>query len=289
MGHAVDDFCGGEFLDDCEVAAVGAHEGCTGLVLELVDVLVGAVFCYLEEELAGEGVAVGVETVGGQSEEDVADLDVFTGDDLVAVDGTDDGSGEVVFSVGVEAGHLCGFAADEGAAVGAAGFADALDDLLDDHVFESAGGEVVEEEERGGPLDGDVVDAVVDEILADGVMDIEVECDLELGADAVGGGDEDGVGKLLQVEGEETAEAADFAEDLFIEGLAGEHLDALFAAVAGGDVYTGVGVADGLLLLGSGGFGCGLGGCGGIGRGKGFVRQSDAPSLRACLVRHGKH
>ena len=33
----------GELLDDAEVAAVGAHEGCAGLVLELVDVLLGAV------------------------------------------------------------------------------------------------------------------------------------------------------------------------------------------------------------------------------------------------------
>ena len=79
-------FGAGELLDDGEVAAVGAHEGGAGLVLELVDVLVGAVLCYFEEELAGERVAVGVEAVGGQADEDVADLDGVAGDDLVAVD-----------------------------------------------------------------------------------------------------------------------------------------------------------------------------------------------------------
>ena len=187
VGHAADDFCAGELFDDGEVAAVGAHEGGAGLVLELVDVLLGAVFGDFEEELAGEGVAVGVEAVGGQADEDVADLDGVAGDDLVAADGADDGAGEVVLAVGVEAGHLCGFAADEGAAVGAAGFAEALDDGLDRcRLVELAGGEVVEEEERRGALDGDVVDAVVDEVLADGVVDAELEGDFELGAYAVG-------------------------------------------------------------------------------------------------------
>src|SRR6266851_8448871 len=70
VGHAVDDFGSGEFFDDREVAAVGAHEGGAGLVLELVDVLLGAVLRDFEEELAGEGVAVGVEAVGGEADED---------------------------------------------------------------------------------------------------------------------------------------------------------------------------------------------------------------------------
>ena len=52
---------------------------------------------------------------------------------------------------------------------------------------------------------------MVDEVRADGVMDAEVEGDLELGADAVGGGDQDGVRELLEVEREEAAEAADLA------------------------------------------------------------------------------
>ena len=73
VGHAVDDLGSGELLDDGEVAAVGAHEGCAGLVLELVDVLLGAVLCDFEEELAGERIAVGVQAVGGEADEDVAD------------------------------------------------------------------------------------------------------------------------------------------------------------------------------------------------------------------------
>jgi len=256
VGHAADDFCSGELFDDGEVAAVGAHEGGAGLILELVDVLLWAVLGDFEEELAGEGVAVGVEAVGGQADEDVAYLNGVAGDDLVAGDGADDGAGEVVLVVGVEAGHLGGFAADEGAAVGAAGFAEALDDGLDGRLIEFAGGEVVEEEERAGALNGDVVDAVVDEVLADGVVDVELEGDFEFGADAVAGGDEDGVGVLLEVEREEAAKAADLGEDVLVEGLAGEHLDALLAALGAGDVDAGIGVGDGFF---AGGFGGGLG------------------------------
>ena len=54
-----------------------------------------------------------------------------------------------------------------------------------------SGGEVVEEEERSGALHGDVVDAVVDQVGADGVVNSEFEGDLELGANTVCTGDQD--------------------------------------------------------------------------------------------------
>jgi len=72
---------------------------------------------------------------------------------------------------------------------------------------------------------------VVDQILADGVVDAEVEGNLEFGANSVCARDEDGIGELLEVEREEATEAADLAEYLLVEGLAGEHLDALLASI----------------------------------------------------------
>jgi hypothetical protein len=135
----------GELLDDREIAAVGAHEGRAGLVLELVDVVVGGVAGDLEEELAGERVAVGVEAVGGDAHEDVAGFDGLAGEDAGAVDAADDGSGEIVLAVGVEARHLGGFAADERAAIGFASFREATDDGFHDVIFQPAGGQVIEE------------------------------------------------------------------------------------------------------------------------------------------------
>jgi len=87
---------------------------------------------------------------------------------------------------------------------------------------------------------------VVDEVGADRVVDAQVEGQLELGADAVGGADQDGLGPFPEVELEKGAEAADAAQDTAVEGALGEVLDAVLGAVAGGDVDAGVGVGDGL-------------------------------------------
>jgi len=87
-------------------------------------------------------------------------------------------------------GHFGGFAAEQRATVFAAGFAEAGDDVFKDFAGKGGGAEVVEEEERGGTLDEDVVDAVVDEVLSDRFMLVRHVGDFELGADAVGAGDE---------------------------------------------------------------------------------------------------
>ena len=74
---------------------------------------------------------------------------------------------------------------------------------------ELAGGEIVEEEQRLGALREQVVDAHGDEVDADGVVPAGLDGDLELGADAVGGGDEDRVREAGRLEIEQRAEAAE--------------------------------------------------------------------------------
>ena len=69
----------------------------------------------------------------------------------------------------------------------AAGVGDAFDDLHGDVGIQSAGGEVVEEEEGRGALHGDVVHAVVDEVGTDGLVHAHVYGDFKFGADAVRG------------------------------------------------------------------------------------------------------
>ena len=108
------------------------------------------------------------------------------------LDHADDEAGDVVFAVGVEAGHLGGLAADERAAVLAARRARRRSTTCSATSGEQpAGREVVEEEQRLGALDEDVVDAVIDEIGADGVVAAGHERDLQLRADAVGARHED--------------------------------------------------------------------------------------------------
>ena len=248
VGHAVDQVGSVQLLDGVQVAAVGLHQGCAGFLLEGIDVLLGAVSGGFEEELAGEGVSIGMEAGGGQADEDVSGFDFCAGDELVAVDGADDEAGEVVLTLGVEAGHLGGFAADEGAAVCPAGFCETGDDFFGHFAVEGSGGQVIEEEEWGRALHGDVVDAMVDEVGADGVVDSQFEGDFELGADTVCTGDEDRLLVLEGVELEEAAKATDFAQHVAVEGALGEVLDALLGAVAAGNVDSGIGVGDWLFL-----------------------------------------
>src|SRR5208282_6663541 len=80
------------------------------------DAGVEAVAELVEEDFAGEGEAVGMEAGGGEADDGVAGADRFAVDDLGAVDDADDGADEVVIGTVVDAGHLGGLAADEGAA-----------------------------------------------------------------------------------------------------------------------------------------------------------------------------
>src|SRR6185503_5658054 len=98
--------------------------------------------------------------------------------------------------------------ANEGAADLLAGARDAGDDRLRFLDFELAGGEIVEEEKRLSALDDEIVDAHRDEILADRFVATGRDCDLQLGADAVGGREQDRVFEARSFQIEERGETA---------------------------------------------------------------------------------
>ena len=93
-----------------------------------------------------------------------------------------------------------------------AGFREALDDFGKDARLELGSAEVIEEEQRLGAEHGDVVHAMIDQILADGVVSVQCEGDFELGANSIDAGDEHRLFVPLCVEREEAAEPADFAQ-----------------------------------------------------------------------------
>ena len=96
------------------------HQRRAGLFLDRRHVLRGLVAAHLEEQLARQRVAVGVQPGGGHPDEHVARLDARAGNHLVAIDRAHNEPGQVVLAVGVEAGHLRRLAADQHAAVGLA-------------------------------------------------------------------------------------------------------------------------------------------------------------------------
>ncbi len=169
----------------------------------------------------------------------------------VALDHADNESGQIVFAVGIEARHLSGFAADQSTAVVFAGFGQAFDHFLGDFRFEFAGRQVIHEKQRRCALHGDVIDAVVHQIRADGVMHLHLEGDFQLGANAVHARDQHRIEILRLVNSEQAAKPADFAEHAAGEGFVGEVLDPLLGAVGAVDIDAGVGVGDGRLFEGS--------------------------------------
>ena len=146
-----------------------------------------------------------------QSEQRVAGLDLLAGEKFLAVHDADNKACEVVFARRIEAGHFRGFATNERAARFAAGTAHAFDKLLDHLRLELAHREIVEEKQRLGALHEDVVDAVIDEVAADGGVHAHGHGHFEFRAHAIGAGDQHRLFPFLVVESKERAKAADAA------------------------------------------------------------------------------
>ena len=187
-----------------------------------------------------------------QADQHVADLDVGARQHLAALDRADGEAREIVVAAAVHARHLGGLAADQRAAGLVAALGDAGDDLARDGDVELAGRIVVEEEQRLGALHDQVVDAHRDEIDADRRVAAGLDGDLELGADAVVGGDQDRVLVAGRLEVEEAAEAAEVGAGPRPARRLHQRLDGLDQRIAGIDVDAGITVGDGCIGVGVG-------------------------------------
>ncbi len=115
---------------------------------------------------------------------------------------------------------------------------DAFDDGRALGDVQLAGGEIVEEEQGLGALHHEVVDAHGHEVLADGVVPAGIDGDLELGADAVIGRDQDGIDEAGRLEVEEATKAPDLAIGAGAAGRPDGRLDGFHQGIAGVDVDT---------------------------------------------------
>jgi hypothetical protein len=180
---------------------------------------------------------------GGEAQHHVACRGPRAVDDAVAFHHTDAEAGEVVVVTVVHAGHLRGLAADQRCAGELAAFGDAAHHGLGHVDAQLAGGVVIEEEQRLGARHGDVVGTHGDQVDADLVVPAGVDGQAQLGAHAIGAGNEHRPAVTVQRHFHQRAEAADAGQDLLAHGLADHGLDAFYEFIARVDVDAGVAVS----------------------------------------------
>ncbi len=116
---------------------------------------------------------------------------------------------------------------------------DALDDFGGGGHIEFAAGEIIEEKQWLGALHQNVVDAHADQVYSYSIVSVEFKSQFQLGADAVGAGDEHGF-LVLFGDFHQAAETADAGEHFGAHGAFGIRLDVFDQLVAGIDIYPGI-------------------------------------------------
>ena len=146
---------------------------------------------------------------------------------------------EVVITLAVHPGHLRGLPSHQGAAGLVAARGDPGDHLPPLVWVELAGSEIIQEEQRLGALNHDVVDTHRHQIDADRVMDSGLDRNFQLCADAIGAGHEDRIGKPRRFQVEQCAEAAEAAHHSWPIRGPRERLDRLHQRIGSLDVHAG--------------------------------------------------
>ncbi len=184
-----------------------------------------------------------------QPDQHVARADVAARQHLAALHRAHGKAGEIVVVARVHARHLGGLPADQRAAGLAAALGDARHHRPGHLHVELPGGEIIEEEQRLGPLRQQVVDAHGDEVDADRAVPPRLDGDLELGAHAIVGRDQDRVLEAGPLQVEQRAEAAEIGIRAGPPRCLGERLDGLHQRVAGIDIDAALAVGDGPPVL----------------------------------------
>src|SRR5438105_1555794 len=231
-------------FDQRPVTLVRPHELGAHLVFQLVDVGFRLVTRHGEQQLAGQRVSVSVQAIGRQAQEHIAFADFLAVDDAPALHYAEDESRKIIFAGWIKSRHLGSFAANERAIIVGASVSDAADHALGHIGIQLAGRQIIHEEQRRGALHGDIVDAMIDQVGADGVVDLHLEGHLELGAHAVHAGNQHRVAVALAVEREQAAESADLAQHPAGKSFVGQIADALLGAFGAVNIHAGVGVGN---------------------------------------------
>ena len=206
------------------------------------------------DHAAHQRKAVRMQAVGGEADDDIADLNRVAGEHRVALDRANREAREVIITRRIEPRHLGGLAADQRTTGGPAPLGNAGDDLARHLGIEPSRREIVEEEQRFGAGDDDVVDTHRHQIDADRVVAADRHGDHELGADTIGAGDQQRVAVARLGEVEKPAESTERGIGTGARGRPCQRLDRLDQTGASGDVDARLFVCDtdnGPLALGA--------------------------------------
>tara|TARA_R110002126_G_scaffold97104_3_gene226608 strand:- start:1467 stop:2048 length:582 start_codon:yes stop_codon:yes gene_type:complete len=148
---------------------------------------------------------------GGKTENHIAGFGLRLQDQVLALGRTNGESGKIEIAVRIHARHFRGLATDQGGSGLAAAFGDPGNNRAGRFDIELAGGVVIEEEQRLGALHDQIVHAHGNEVRANAGIVSGIDREAELGADAIGRGDEN---RILETGGfriEDTTKAANGA------------------------------------------------------------------------------
>ena len=169
-----------------------------------------ALVVMLAKDAPGQRVAIGVQPIRGQSHDHVA-LGHALGQHLCAIDHAHHRAGQVVGARLVHIGHLGSLAAQQHAAGRAAGRGYARHQRGGHGRVELRDCYIVHKEKRARALHQNVVDAVVDDILAHRVVAADRLGHQRLRADAIGRGDQHRLGDRGAKRGREIKTSAERA------------------------------------------------------------------------------
>ena len=182
-----------------------------------------------------------MKTAGGQAKHHIASCHLAAIEDLGSLNHAHGKAGQVVFAIGVHAGHLGCFTTNQGAARGLTALGNAAHHGGGRVECKSATGEIIQKEEWLRPLNENVVHTHGHEVDAHGVVPVQGEGQLELGAHAIGAGHQHGLHQPFG-QAAQGAEATNAREHLWPHGALGQRLDAVDESVAGIDVHASVAV-----------------------------------------------
>ena len=210
-----------KLCDRLQEALVNGEKRLTERLVGTGKLILPGILAEIENNATGEREAVCLKAAGRETDDNVSSADGLTGDKFALLYATDDSADEVIFTGRIKAGHLRRLAAEKSHLILFTSLAKTGNDVLELNGINLGGADVIHEKERLRALNENIVYAVVDDVLTDGVVLVHHRGDLKLGADAVSRRNEDHT--LAGWDLVKAAECADAADN--VGGLGGsDHL-----------------------------------------------------------------